>query len=816
MLSVLKQFSTRLLSPDLHVRRRYVIFQELLNSDRKCHKLLAELEEIYYGVLPVDINRVRALYEALSSAVASMIEAMYKLAPGKHKNLVDYYKKNDIYVRFALAPPKTDSAPPYILPIDAVYSDDSHTGGKGLHLSQLVRNLHLPVPPGFIISTSAWNRILEVNDLRLAINRELAKVDIHSPSSLKDVSQTLSGYIEDAGIPDDLEQILAEAASELQAGSCRLAVRSSAVGEDSSLSFAGLYRSQLDVDPKHILKAYRRVLASKYTPEAIFYRVIHGLNDEETPMAVIVLTMVDARLSGVVTTGDPSGRVRVCSVPGLGDNLMGGYATPVTAEIDTSGEKPVTVSKSSVGEDRQLDDDQLHHLSGLAGMIADYYGESQEIEWSCDRSGALFFLQARSRARYPEFSATGEPDLSGLTLLFQGGKTASSGIGSGSICRLSNVNDISSYEGAIFVCEVTPPEMVPLLPHFSGVIVRNGSGADHFSSVAREFGVPVLVQAGEATKQLKNGDKVTLWADKQSVFQGMSSIPSGKNAGKTEGLNENPLQRTLKMMVGFTSKLSLTDAGDKSFSPENCRSLHDIIRFSHEKSLQAMFLQSADTLLRKPKGPRLQTSIPLQVHIIDVGGGLWEEASQKQEITLDDLRCRPFLSLWQGLSHPEIDWQGCTHYDWRTYDAVALAGGVCAGDDASLASYCLISSDYLNASFRFGYHFSLLDCLCGDNPQENYILLRFAGGGGNALGKDLRLSFIAKVLGRLNFSHERTGDLLDARLLRYGNKDTAERMVQVGRLLGVVRLLDMVMADEGAIEPMVEKFFTGQHDFFGK
>ena len=91
--------------------------------------------------------------------------------------------------------------------------------------------------------------------------------------------------------------------------------------------------------------------------------------------------------------------------------------------------------------------------------------------------------------------------------------------------------------------------------------------------------------------------------------------------------------------------------------------------------------------------------------------------------------------------------------------------------------------------------------------------MRFAGGGGNSLGKDLRLTFIVKVLCRLNFSCERTGELLDARLMRYDRKITADRLDQVGRLLGAVRLLDMVLTDERMVEDMVEAFFRGIYDF---
>ena len=88
------------------------------------------------------------------------------------------------------------------------------------------------------------------------------------------------------------------------------------------------------------------------------------------------------------------------------------------------------------------------------------------------------------------------------------------------------------------------------------------------------------------------------------------------------------------MVIDFTSPLGLVDPSSPAFCPENCRSLHDILRFIHEKSVQAMFIQSTDSLFRKPKGKKLKTNIPLQMQIIDVGGGLSPTAGEKMEIPI--------------------------------------------------------------------------------------------------------------------------------------------------------------------------------------
>jgi len=819
MLNILKQFSEQLISPDLFIRKRYVTFQELLDCDRKCHNLLAELEEIYYNATPVDINRVRYMYRDFSTSVAEMIAGLAKLAPGKYKNLIDYYKKFDFYARFALAPPQSKSSPPYIVPIDGTYADDRRTGGKGLHLSHLARTLHLPVPAGFIISTEAWNSFLKINALRPKIDQKLALTDIQSPRSLAEVSATLTEYIREAILPPELEQEIATAITALATKfpGQAFAVRSSAVGEDSSLSFAGQYCSLLNVQKTGIIEAYRQVLASKYSPEAILYRIIKGLDDEETPMAVIVLVMVEAQISGVIATGNPAApddkTILVHSVSGLGDNLMAGRATPTTQEIRQLDGETVIIRHSPDKTDQELSDDNLRKLAGWAEKIADYYEKPQEIEWSCDDRDTVYLLQARRFKLTRHNPEAQEPDLSHLPLLFQGGATAAPGLCCGPVYNLTTTDcDQHIPDGSILICDVTPPSLVTLLPHLSGVIARFGSTADHFSSVAREFAIPVLVQTGADLPHLGDGEELTLWADKQSVYRGTVELEND-SADRLQQLHTIPLYRTLKMVIDFTSPLALVDPSSPDFCPEKCRSLHDILRFTHEKAVQAMFIQSTDSLFRKPKGKRLQTDIPLLMHIIDVGGGLTEGAAAKEEISITDLCCLPLQALWQGLSHPGVTWRDRAHFDWQSYDSIALAGGVATKNNSSLTSFCLVSAEYLNVNIRFGYHFTLLDCLCGDIPEENYILMRFAGGGGNSLGKDLRLIFIVKILARLNFTCEQTGELLDARLMRYDKKITANRLDQVGRLLGAVRLLDMVLTDENMIDGMVEDFFLGNYDF---
>lgn len=821
MLDFLKKISEQLISPRFFVQKRYATFVRLLAADRAAHTRLAELETIYYTHRAVDINTVRQIYADFASHVDEMISCLHTLTSQRYGNISAYYRKFDFYSRFALAAPKIDSDQPFILPLSEKgksVNDDRLTGGKGLHLHQLIHRLQLPVPDGFIITTAAWNHFLDHNRLREKIRLLLAEIDIGSLTSLKETSSALLEALDSALIPPLLERELQTAVVKLKGAypNSLFAVRSSAVGEDLALSFAGQYSSRLNVAADDIAAGYRAVVSSKYAPEALLYRIMNGLDDEETPMAVIVQVMVKARVSGVVTTSAASVSdvhpAKVHWVRGLGDTLMGGVASSSCCDVyEKKGELCITGSSSA--EPGCPSPDIFHRLAGWAEQVSGLYGCPQELEWSADNDN-VYLLQARrfQAAGQHEGAPPVNPDVSRLELLGHGGVTGSPGICCGKASLFPNQDDLANLApNTILITETTSPALVALLPRLAGVIARRGSCADHFASVAREFSVPLLVGAEEVINRITDGDDLTLWADRQSVYRG--TVALAENQASVQRLEASPLHHLQKLVIGFTSPLALVDPFAPGFSPESCRSMHDIIRFCHEKAVQAMFIESADNLLRKPSAVRLETSIPLQLFIIDVAGGTARQRLGRSSATLDEIECLPLHALWRGLSHPGVNWRERSHYDWQSYDSVSLAGGIAGKEDTALSSFCLIAPDYLNVNIRFGYHFTQLDCFCGNIPEENYILLRFAGGGGTLHGKDLRLDFISRVLNQLDFHCERSGDMLDGRLLKYDKAGIVQRLEKLGHLLGAARLLDMVLQREDDLGPMIDDFFKGVYDF---
>lgn len=210
---------------------------------------------------------------------------------------------------------------------------------------------------------------------------------------------------------------------------------------------------------------------------------------------------------------------------------------------------------------------------------------------------------------------------------------------------------------------------------------------------------------------------------------------------------------------------------------------------------------------------RLTTTVPMIVQLIDVGGGLKAGLTTCDAINADHLESTPMRAIWRGISHPGINWTSAVAVNFSSMMSLMASSTTGANQGLGSASYAVISRDYLNFSARFGYHFATIDCLCGENPDQNYFSLQFAGGAGDYRGRALRIQFLANVMGRLGLTVSLKGDLLEASLVGQDCPSMEATLDQVGRLLGCSRLLDVGLANRGALERLSESFFQGEYDF---
>jgi len=326
------------------------------------------------------------------------------------------------------------------LPLDSPAASLDEVGGKGRSLSLLAAT-GLPIPDGFLISTTAYREFVEENDLQSRI------LELASGAGIEDVddaARDIGRLFETASLPTELERSICQAYGEM--GEPSVAVRSSATAEDlPDLSFAGQQDTYLNVRGEAaLLAALRRCWASLWNARALSYRARMGVDNGAVAMGVVVQIMVDADVSGILFTANPTTGERselvVNASFGLGEAIVGGQVTPDTFILNrddlsvvntiTGSKMEMVVAASQQGiETRPVSESRRDQLAlsaerlaelGALGLEAErvFSGEPQDIEWAYSENDC-WLLQSRpiTSLPAPPFQASWEAPYEGARLV---------------------------------------------------------------------------------------------------------------------------------------------------------------------------------------------------------------------------------------------------------------------------------------------------------------------------------------------------------------------------------------------------------------
>jgi pyruvate,water dikinase len=271
----------------------------------------------------------------------------------------------------------------YVLDFDEIDQNQvAIVGGKGAHLGELSRIDGIHVPPGFCVTTHAFQRILaEAPSLDDRLGA-LSRLKPDDRDTIHTLSAEIRAVIEGIAIPGDLSRAISGAVTRLGERDT-YAVRSSATAEDSpTASFAGQHDSYLDVvGPAAILQHVSKCSASLFTERAVTYRLHNGFDHRKVNMAVVVQRMLHPRVAGILFTADPvTGNRKVSSVEatfGLGDALVSGM---VNSDVYTVRAGEVVAKTVRTGQPA-LTDAQALRLEQLGRLIEAHFGSPQDIEW---------------------------------------------------------------------------------------------------------------------------------------------------------------------------------------------------------------------------------------------------------------------------------------------------------------------------------------------------------------------------------------------------------------------------------------------------
>lgn len=813
-----------------HLQKKFKSFKNLLSSNNTVLEIMADMEEKISGEYIFDKRYIESQTRLLSEGVYDIIRNLNELAYEKYSGLYEIYKRVDDDVRNILTKKMEIPVSGYTVSLGHIDRDMvTVVGGKNANLGELENRLSLPVPDCFAITAFAFKQFMEHNNLLAGINEKLRLLNLSNMEQLNSLSTEIRRMITDGVIPDDLRDSILNSFAALERGGDRdavVSVRSSAVQEDGEFSFAGQYATILGVrGQEELLSAYKEVLSSLFTPRAIYYYRSRGFIEEDMIMSVGVMNMVDAKVSGVMYTHDANDPKRdvviINAVWGLGTSAVDGKVSPDTYVV--SKQKNIIIEKKEASQevmlvlspengilevkvpeylDRRscLSDKQVTTLAKFAGILENYFGRPQDVEWAIDRDDTLYILQTRPLKVLSEQDKPRPVPtyIAGYRLLLEKGTIACKGIASGRARVIRDVEDLADFPaGSVLIARHTSTKFVTVMDKAAAIITDVGSATGHMASLSREFQVPTLLNTGDATEVIQDGQEITVDAVNCNVYDGRVEALMTFATKKDDPFKATPLFKTFRRVLKRIVPLHLIDPEDSGFAAENCRTFHDITRFAHEKAMAEMFRISDRKDIGSGDAVKLSLEIPLDIKLLDLGRGI--EEGYRKKIAFENLLSKPLKSFLHGMM--QVRWPAPKPAEVKSIPSALQRGQLYE------KSFAMVSRDYMNFSIRLGYHLSTVEAYSGKNTNDNYIQFFFKGGGASMDRRLRRVALIKSVLEKMDFTIRSAGDVIEAKITKYDEASLLGKLDVLGRFTVYTKQLDMALFSDAIVEWFVEEFF---------
>lgn len=343
------------------------------------------------------------------------------------------------------------------------------------------------------------------------------------------------------------------------------------------------------------------------------------------------------------------------------------------------------------------------------------------------------------------------------------------------------------------------------MPQAAAISTDAGSATGHMALLAREFQVPMILNTGKASQILQPGQEVTVDANYNNVYAGIITELLEQRPAKRNDLADSPVFRSLKEVLRKVVPLNLINPQSETFTPENCLTIHDLVRFAHEYSMREMFKLTESEIQGGGEVMDLDSGLPFKVRILDLGGGV--KRRWKNKVRPEQISSIPFKAFWQGLMAmrwPQAKPEGAKSFlsvFVKSEEEVALGA-----DPYRDQSYVALSENYMNFSIRLGYHLSAVEAYVSGQINDNYITFTFRGGGSTPERRERRARLIEAIIDRMDLQYERKGDTIKARIAKYPPEQMNRRLVLIGKRTLYTKQLDMALFSEGIADWYIKDF----------
>ena len=247
------------------------------------------------------------------------------------------------------------------------------------------------------------------------------------------------------------------------------------------------------------------------------------------------------------------------------------------------------------------------------------------------------------------------------------------------------------------------------------ILTDAGSVTGHMASLAREFKIPTILNLKTAVAAIENGRLITVDADAGRVYSGKVEALMKIDSENKAVMKKTPVYETLRKLADLIIPLNLVDPKSPDFSPDHCRTVHDLMRLLHELSYGEVF-QISD--LASGKGGvsvKLNASLPIDLYIIDLDGGLNVDMGSRRMVEIEHITSIPFKALLSGMLHSGLRGMEPRPVDFSGFFSVLsrqmLSPPNIATERFGDRSYAIISDKYMNFSSRVAVPLQYFGCL---------------------------------------------------------------------------------------------------------
>jgi len=467
-------------------------------------------------------------------------------------------------------------------------------GDKALHLSRAMQHGY-PVLPGFVVPSQVlWEFLSTLNSTETLIanpQNSSLHIDLDNYRQLQQVAQHLQQEVINAKLPANWLQTLLEATRTWQASA--LIFRPSLVLNTAlakNLNIAGLLEAQIcNCEQEAIAFALKRTWSQLFRARSLLYWQRHGIEWQQINLAVLVQPLTQAIASGFLTCNCAEFEIKVSW--GLGIAITRGEVLPDCYLVDAAtgkvrsqqlGNKTIAyaLANSPFQADltpcstplishpaasclqtyilselqRQqytLTDQHLQQLIQLAQQLKTDLGAAFTLEWTISQSQKsadpqLYITQVtlpHTPDSAPQTPCQREQPSGSPQSLIRG-----LAAGGGQVMAAAYVIAAPSQKpetlplGVILVAPAIAPDWLPLLQQVAGIVTEQGGLTSHSAILARELGIPAVVNAADATELIQTGESLLLDGDRGEIYRVSerdSKFRIAARAGETGGVEKN-------------------------------------------------------------------------------------------------------------------------------------------------------------------------------------------------------------------------------------------------------------------------------------